>query len=397
MEFAIFLQGSPRRGGARSPYWEHQAFENELEMVRVADQHNWKYIWVSEHHFLEDYSHTSASEVFMAYSFAQTSQIHMGSGIFNLNPIVNHPIKLAERVAMLDHMSKGRFEFGTGRGAGSHEIGGFGIDPSETKANWDEVIWEFKKIWGNTAYSHPDGTAFQTPETGTWGTFNVLPKPYCHSHPPMWVAAGNTPTYEKAARHGLGVLGFNVAAIYEMAPHVEAYKNAIPHAEPAGEYVNDNVMIANGLVCLEDGQEARRVVCEQMQLSYLQSLVFKYHDTFPKPDEVPPYPTIIPEPTLEDVEERIAAGFLLCGDPDEVLEQVKRYEEIGCDQVSFGLPIQLSHENCLETIRLFGTHVIPKLDKDPLHRSTRQRIEHGGPLEMTPDPLYEVPRAEELA
>ncbi|MDE0581423.1 MAG: LLM class flavin-dependent oxidoreductase, partial [bacterium] len=304
--------------------------------------------------------------------------------------------KLAERVAMLDHMSKGRFEFGTGRGAGSHEIGGFGIDPSETKANWDEVIWEFKKIWGSTAYSHPDGAAFQTPETGTWGTFNVLPKPYCHSHPPMWVAAGNTPTYEKAARHGLGVLGFNVSAIYDMAPHVEAYKNAIPHAEPAGEYVNDNVMIANGLVCLEDGQEARRVVCEQMQLSYLQSLVFKYHDTFPKPEGLPVYPELVPEPTIEDVEERIAAGFLLCGDPDEVLEQVKRYDEIGCDQVSFGLPIQLDHEVCLETIRLFGTHVIPKLDKDPLHRSTRQRIEYGGPLEMTPDPLYEVPRAEEF-
>ncbi|MCY3860366.1 MAG: hypothetical protein OXG67_00155, partial [bacterium] len=97
----------------------------------------------------------------------------------------------------------------------------------------------------------------------------------------------------------------------------------------------------------------------------------------------------------EDVEERIAAGFLLCGDPDEVLEQVKRYDEIGCDQVSFGLPIQLSHEVCLETIRLFGAHVIPKLDKDPLHRSTRQRIEYGGPLEMTPDPLYDVPRPEE--
>ena len=133
-----------------------------------------------------------------------------------------------------------------------------------------------------------------------------------------------------------------------------------------------------------------------MQLSYLQSLVFKYHDTFPKPEGLPVYPELVPEPTIEDVEERIAAGFLLCGDPDEVLEQVKRYDEIGCDQVSFGLPIQLDHEVCLETIRLFGTHVIPKLDKDPLHRSTRQRIEYGGPLEMTPDPLYEVPRAEEF-
>ena len=79
MEFSIFVQGHPRRGGARSPYWEHQCLMDDLELIRVADQHNWKYAWVSEHHFLEDYSHTSASEVFMGYAFAQTEQIHLGS------------------------------------------------------------------------------------------------------------------------------------------------------------------------------------------------------------------------------------------------------------------------------------------------------------------------------
>ncbi len=392
MEFSLFVQGHPKRGGARSPYWEHQCLMDDLELIRTADQHNWKYVWVSEHHFLEDYSHTSASEVFMAYAFAQTSQIHLGSGIFNLNPIVNHPIKLAERVAMLDHMSKGRFEFGTGRGAGSHEIGGFGLDPNQTKANWDEVVWEFRKMWGSPAYSHPDGTAFQTPEEGTHGSFNILPKPYVHTHPAMWVAAGNTPTYEKAARHGLGVLGFNVSAIYDMAEHVEAYKKAVPSAEPVGDYVNDNVMITNGVVCLEDGEKARQVAAETLQISYLQSLVFKYHDTFPRPEGVPEWPTLMPEPSREMIDDQIKAGFFLCGDPDEVLQQTQAYQDIGCDQVAFGMPIQLPMEYALETIRLFGDHVIPKFDTDPKHRSTRFREAAGGPLELAgPDPLYEVP------
>ena len=393
MEFSIFVQGHPKRGGARSPYWEHQSLMDDLEIIRVADQHNWKYVWISEHHFLEDYSHTSASEVFMGYAFAQTSQIHLGSGIFNLNPIVNHPIKLAERVAMLDHVSKGRFEFGTGRGAGSHEIGGFGLDPNETKANWDEVIWEFNKMWSSPEYTHPDGKAFTTPASGTHGSFNVLPKPYVHTHPPMWVAAGNPPTYEKAARHGLGVLGFNVSAIYEMAANVEAYKNAIGSAEPVGQYVNDNVMITNGVVCLEDGQKAREVAAQMLQIGYLQSLVFKYHDSFPRPEGVPAWPDLLPEPSLDMINEQIDAGFFLCGDPDEVIKQTQAYQDIGCDQVAFGMPVQLPMEYALETIKLFGDHVIPKFDKDPQHSTTKYReAAGGGPLEFSgPDPLYEVP------
>ena len=364
---------------------------DDLEIIRVADQHNWKYVWVSEHHFLEDYSHTSASEVFMAYAFAQTQQIHLGSGIFNLNPVVNHPVKLAERVAMLDHVSKGRFEFGTGRGAGSHEIGGFGILPEETKSNWEEVVWEFRKMWGQTEYSH-DGTAFQTPAEGTWGGFNILPKPYAHTHPAMWVAAGNTPTYEKAARHGMGVLGFNVSAIFEMEEHVQAYKKAIPNAEPVGDYVNDNVMITNGVICLEDGQKAREVAANLYGISYLQSLVFKYHDTFPKPEGIPTWPDLLPDPDLATINEQIDAGFFLCGDPDEVLKQTQAYADIGCDQVAFGMPVQLPMEYALETVKLFGDHVIPHFDKDPKHRTTRFREEAGGPLELgEPDDLYQVP------
>jgi alkanesulfonate monooxygenase SsuD/methylene tetrahydromethanopterin reductase-like flavin-dependent oxidoreductase (luciferase family) len=344
-----------------------------VELVKAADRAGWKYVWVTEHHFLTEYSHLSASEVYLGYLVALTERIHLGSGIFNLNPQVNHPVRVAERVAMLDHLSDGRFEFGTGRGAGSREVTGFGIESTDvTKAAWDEVIREFVPMWESTDYGH-NSELYRVPHPdSTWPTRNVLPKPWRKPHPPLWVACGNPPTYEKAARLGLGALGFNVASVKDMEPMVKAYKDHIGQAEPVGRYVNDNVMITNGVVCLEDGKKARQVAAN-MGISYLQSLVFYYHDTFPKVEGMPVWPDPFPEPSLEDIEWRIAEGYLLCGDPDEVVEQVKRYESVGCDQLVFGLPLNMPWPMALETIELFGEHVIPKFDIDPIHRSTRHR------------------------
>ncbi|MCU1455008.1 MAG: Luciferase-like monooxygenase [Acidimicrobiales bacterium] len=369
MEFSIFVQMYIPGAKAHDPAAEHQSVMNELALIKAADEHNWKYAWVTEHHSLPEYSHLSANESFMAYALAITENIHIGSGIMNLNPIVNHPVRVAERVAMLDHLGEGRFEMGTGRGAGSWEIGTFNLDPEQTREPWEEVVWEFKKMWSQQEYSF-DGKYFQTPPR------NILPKPYggLTTHPPMWVAAGNPPTYEKAARHGMGVLGFNITAIHDMKAHVDSYKAHIGDAVPVGQYVNDNVMISNALVCLEDGQEARRVATD-MSLSYLQSLMLLYHDTFAVDPSLKEkvWPAKFAEPTLDDIEERIEQGFLLCGDPDEVLQQVSRYQDVGCDQVCFGMPVGLSQEHALKTIELFGDLVIPKLDLDPVHRSTKMR------------------------
>jgi alkanesulfonate monooxygenase SsuD/methylene tetrahydromethanopterin reductase-like flavin-dependent oxidoreductase (luciferase family) len=375
MEFGIFVQGHVPRAKAEreGSEAEHNALMADMELVKAADRYGWKYAWVTEHHFLAEYSHLSASEVFLGYAAAVTERIHLGSGIFNLNPKVNHPVRVAERAAMLDHLTGGRFELGTGRGAGSREVTGFDIESTNvTKAAWDEVIRELPRMWRETEYSH-DGTAFRAPyPDADMPTRNVLPKPWKPSHPPLWLACGNPPTFEKAARLGLGSLGFNVAAIKDMAPMVESYKNAIDKAEPIGDYVNDNVMITNGLVCLEDGRKAREAAT-RMGISYLQSLVFYYHDTMPRVEGFPVWPEPFPEPTMEDIEFRINEGYLLCGDPDEVVEQVRRYESVGCDQLVFGMPLDLPLEDAVETLRLFGEHVIPKFDPDPVHRTTRMR------------------------
>ncbi len=367
MEFGLFLQGHvPNRRVAENPDYEHTSFMNDVALAREADRSGFKYVWVSEHHFLDEYSHLSASEIFLAYLAGVTERIHIGSAIWNISPPVNHPVRVAERVAMMDHLSQGRFEFGMGRGAGSREVTGFDIaSTNDTKAMFDEVAKEFPRMWRETQYSF-EGESFRVPER------NVLPKPWGKAHPPMWQAAGNPPTYEKAARSGFGVIGFNFSAAKAMAPMIEAYKKAIGEAEPIGDWVNDNVMITNSVVCLEDGRKAREVAAG-MGSGRLQSLVFRYHDTFPKPQGVPDWSKTLPEPDLAEIEYRIKEGYLLCGDPDEVYEQVKKYESVGADQVVFGLPVDLPIDAALESIRLFGTHVLPKLDPDPVHRTKRMR------------------------
>ncbi|HZB71833.1 MAG TPA: LLM class flavin-dependent oxidoreductase [Acidimicrobiales bacterium] len=367
MEFGLFNALYLPHEQASDPGAEHSRLLDEVTSIQAADRSGFKYTWASEHHFLTEYSHLSANESFLAFVAAKTERIHVGTGIFNITPPVNHPARVAERVAMIDHLSEGRFEFGMGRGSSTTEQGGFGItDPDLTKEMFDEVVPQFARMWKDEPYAH-DGRFFSMPER------NVLPKPFTKPHPPMWVAAGNPGTFEKAARMGLGVLCFTSGSPKQLAPLIETYKKEIRNAEPVGGYVNDNVMVTTQMLCLEDGQRARQVACD-MASSYHQSLVFRYLDTFPKPPFIPTWPEVLPEPTLEEMDARIAQGLVAVGTPDECTKNIQRYADIGADQLTFGmLSSTMPIETCVEAIETFGRHVLPAFDTDPVHRTTRHR------------------------
>ena len=368
VEFGMFLQGYVPGPAAHTTEGEHRALMNELDLVVTADRHNWKYVWVSEHHALAEYSHTSSSEVFLGYCAAQTERIHLGSGIFGLSPRANHPVRNAERATMLDHVSEGRFEFGTGRGAGSHEVATFNIhDTSSTKAEWDEVIWEIPRMWERKDYT------FQGEHFAMDKPHNVLPKPYGVGHPPIWVACGSPATFGKAGSLGIGALGFNFSPIAEMRPQIEAYKSGIADCtEPVGQFVNDNVMITNAVICMEDGDKAREIMTREAN-GYLYSLVCLYHDTFPVPEGAIVWPEAPKQLDRATVDLAIEYGGVLCGTPDEVNEQLAAYAEVGVDQLVFGMPNNLTHDEATECLELFGDKVIPNWDKDPVHRTTRMR------------------------
>src|SRR4051812_6676290 len=159
MEFGLFTQTHvPKPFREQDPHAEHTRLLYEIEMVKTADRNRFKYVWASEHHFLDEYSHLSANESWLGYMAAVTDSIHLGSGIFNVTPPVNHPARIAERVAMLDHLSEGRFEFGMGRGSSTTEQRGFGIEePDATRDMFDEVVGEFRKMWREDEYPGFDG------------------------------------------------------------------------------------------------------------------------------------------------------------------------------------------------------------------------------------------------
>ena len=370
IEFGLFIGGwVPDYLDGRNDAYEHQRLVDETRIVEAGDRSGWKYAWVTEHHFLPEYSHISANEIVIPHILARTERIRVASGIMNVTPPVNHPARLAERVAMLDHLSGGRFDFGTGRGSSTTEQGGFGItDPDLTKAMFDEVMPEFKKMWAQDAYSF-DGRFFSMPER------TVLPKPYVKPHPPMWVAAGNPDTFKKAGELGLGVLCFTGGSPERMRQAVEVYKEAVADADPVGEFVNDNIAISTSFMCLEDGDAARRHMTTSRN-GRQQSLVFKYLDTFPKPPGIPDWPTEIPDPTLEQLAVGAQKGTSIVGTPDDCAEALEKWDAIGVDQLIMGpTGSAWPYELVEESVELFGNEVIPRFDTDPEPRSARWRRE----------------------
>ncbi len=368
MEFGIFIQGYMPGPQAHDKDAEHQALMRDAEYVVTADKNNWKYAWVTEHHALPEYSHISANEVFMAYCGAKTERIHMSSGIFNLSPRANHPVKRAEQVATLDHLLEGRFEFGTGRGAGSHEVATFNIhDPSSTKAEWDEVVWEIPRMWEQRDYTFSgDHFSLDKPH-------NILPKPYGEGHPGIWVACGSPPTYQKAGEHGIGALGFTFDSIYNLQPQIDAYKEGIANCKnPVGQFINDNLMMTSAVRCCEDRDRAFEQAA-RFGSGYLVTLVNLYHDTFPKADDAIVWPNEPFELNTEIAEQAVAAGMMLAGTPEEICEQLEPFVKAGIDQLVFGVPNDAEHEEVLEMLELFGQKVIPEFDKEKTHSTARYR------------------------
>ena len=127
MKFGIFYEhqiGRPWDDGT-----EHRLIQDALDQVELADSLGIQYVWEVEHHFLEEYSHSSAPEVFLAACSQRTTNMRLGHGIILTAPQFNHPARTAERVSMLDLVSNGRVEFGSGESSSEAELAGFGVDP----------------------------------------------------------------------------------------------------------------------------------------------------------------------------------------------------------------------------------------------------------------------------
>ena len=228
--------------------------QDALAQVELADRLGLDYAWAVEHHFLEEYSHCSASEVFLAAAAARTKRIRLGHGIRQVIANYNHPARTAEAIAMLDLVSNGRAEFGIGEGATRLELGGFNIPAKEKRAMSLEAAEQIANMMVMEPYPGFEGRSFKLP------CRNVMPKPVQKPHPPMWMACTNRDTIKIAASLGLGALAFSFLDEAEARTWSQIYYDIIKSdaCVPLGHSVNANIAMVSAFSLHEDAAEAVR-------------------------------------------------------------------------------------------------------------------------------------------
>ncbi|HEX6419796.1 MAG TPA: LLM class flavin-dependent oxidoreductase, partial [Acidimicrobiales bacterium] len=201
MKFGIFYEHQlPRPWGEDD---EHKLYKDALDQIELADRLGFDYVWEVEHHFLEEYSHSSAPEVFLGAASQRTSRIRIGHGIVQLPVNFNHTARIAERIATLDLVSDGRVEFGTGEASSEAELGGFGIDRATKRDQWTETLDAVTRMFVESPFAGYDGEYLKMPVR------EVVPKTLQKPHPPLWVACSRRQTIHLAATKGIGALSFS--------------------------------------------------------------------------------------------------------------------------------------------------------------------------------------------
>ena len=207
---------------------------------------------------------------------------------------------------------------------------------------------------------------------------NVLPKPYVKPHPPMWVAAGNPDTFEKAGKLGLGVLCFTGGSPEKMKPLIEIYKETIEDAEPVGDYVNDNVAIATSFMCLEDGDARPRLDDQVTQRPPAEPGV-QVPRHLP---QAPGHPRLAhrdPRPDARAARHRLREGHVHRRHARRVRRGARRSGTTSASTSSSwarpAAPTPTSSSRRRSSCS--ATKVIPQFDTDPEPRSARHRREAG--------------------
>jgi alkanesulfonate monooxygenase SsuD/methylene tetrahydromethanopterin reductase-like flavin-dependent oxidoreductase (luciferase family) len=361
MKFGIFYEHQLPRPWMEGD--EQALFEEALDQVELADRIGIDFAWEVEHHFLEEYSHSSAPEVFLAACSQRTKRIRLGHGIVLMPPGYNHPARVAERIATLDLVSGGRVEFGTGESSARLELEGYGVDVATKREAWLEAVEQCANMMAMTPYPGYAGKFFSMP------CRNVVPKPVQKPHPPMWVACSNRETIKLAARLGLGALTFAFVDPSEASQWVEDYYRIFKEeCVPIGHRVNPNICMVSGFSLHHDAAEAKRRGMDGFRF-FGYALGHHYIFGEHKPGRTDVWANF--ESVRSALPEEGANRGI--GTPDEVRKHLRNFADAGVDQVAF---IQQGgrnrHEHICAALELFASDVMPEFKEREAEREARK-------------------------
>jgi alkanesulfonate monooxygenase SsuD/methylene tetrahydromethanopterin reductase-like flavin-dependent oxidoreductase (luciferase family) len=365
MRFGIFYEHQlprPWEEGA-----ELQLFQDALDQVELADRLGFDNVWEVEHHFLEEYSHSSAPEIFLAACSQRTKQIRLGHGIVLMPPGYNHPARVAERIATLDLVSRGRVEWGTGESSALLELGGYRVKVEDKRNAWREAVEQCANMLAMDPYPGFQGEFFSMP------TRNIVPKPVQKPHPPLWVACSNRETIKLAARLGIGALTFAFVDPSEAKHWVDDYYRIIrEECVPIGHAVNANIAMVSSFGLHQDADEARRRFQEGFRFfQFALGWHYGFGEQIPgRTDIWAKFQAALAHmPPASPAEGGI-------GTPREVRDHLRRMADCGVDQVTF---IQQAgrnrHADICEALELFAGEVMGEFKAEEAERLRRKEAE----------------------
>lgn len=363
MKFSLFFgQSMPKPWDERT---EYQAFQDSVSQSVLADELGYHCVWASEHHFLEEYAHGSAPELFLATVAARTKQIHVGHGIVLMPPNYNHPARVAERIATLDLLSGGRVEFGTGESASVMELEGFGIKLEDKSEMWREATEQCLDMLSMTPYPGHQGRFFSMP------CRNVVPKPVQKPHPPVWLACSSSETIKKAARNGIGALVFSFVSPAEAKFWVdEYYRTFREECVPIGHAVNPNIAVFTGFGMHRDEDEAMKRWIDPFRFNgygLAHHYVFGRHKPG-RTDIAADFRMARESGALKTMPDTTAIGS-----PEKVRAAVRSFVDIGIDQLGL-IMTRAPHAQSCESVELFASEVMAEYRDAAAEREHKKAI-----------------------
>lgn len=355
-----------------TPEHECQVIHDSVEQAVFAEEMGFDRIWAVEHHALTWYSHMSASEIFLTWVAARTSRIRIGHGVVTMPFGYQHPVRVAERAAMLDVLSGGRVDVGAGRGATQQEMAMYGVRPEDTHPQMEEALRIFANAWREERFEWHGSIDI--------GPGAILPRPVQTPHPPLFMACSKDDSLRLAAERGLGALVLGFAGTENIRNLREIYGKAI--ADRTGERFvstepNDHFSALCPTVVLDDAERARRIGLRGQR--YFAESIAHWYGGGPAPDQHTDAGHAGDDAAaLERGREQLVASLHEAripvtpsstgtynvehayGSADTAIAYVEQLREIGVDEVMCLVQMgTVPQEACMETIRQWGEKVIP--------------------------------------
>ncbi|HTR83582.1 MAG TPA: LLM class flavin-dependent oxidoreductase [Reyranella sp.] len=312
-----------------------EVYARALERIEIMDKTGFDAVWLAEHHF-STFSVCPSVHMIGVMAAARTKRLRIGTAV-SLAALY-HPLRLAEEVALLDHLSNGRVNWGAGRGFSHLEFRAFGVPPEESADRFREAVEIVLKSWTEERFSF-QGKHFAVED------IELLPKPLQKPHPPVWMAATSPPAIEWAASRGHSILMDPHASMTEIGEKRRLYEERL--VEAGFSYAGRDIPMARLVALAATESEAEAIAKRGAQWIV---------DSYAGPQQ--PHRKAAPVQRTydgKDPAQYYVENVILHGTPDSILDKIARLKE------EIGLNYLMCAPLSRESFRLFSEKVVPRL------------------------------------